>query len=163
MKQAQGIPLTEALKHNAKVLIVNSLVMRRLGRFRDRQVATEGEQWVKEEWEKMERPGAGLNQHQLVNGTVGDLKRDHDAVSGDEDEVSGKRVKTSHTAPRFGALANMNGEQKLIIEISSDEEEEESNEDEGTESSPESGAVPTSPEGSQTTNETNAEDLFGHA
>ena len=128
-KQTQGNRITEKLKHSAKVLVVNSLVMRRLGRFKDKQTAAEGERWVKREWENMEEPEPGNIQQHSAKVAVNGLKRGQDVVNGREEEFYGKRIKSSHATLSVGSPVSNNGSKKLFIDLTQDEEEESSGEE----------------------------------
>ena len=120
--------MTENLKHSAKVLIVNSLVMRRLGRFKDKQVAAEGEQWVKSEWEKMDKPEPQPEKDQEQSAKVDPcgLKKDQDDVDRKEDGVYGERVEHSYATLSVGSLVDGDGSKKVVIDLTLDEDEESS-------------------------------------
>ena len=95
-KQAKGLEINEILKHKDRVLIVNSLILRRLGLYKDKQKATTGENWVRKEWQKLMRLTADqTHPTKLVLG----LKRA--AEEGAHQALSTKRVKPSYLKPKL--------------------------------------------------------------
>ena len=80
-------------------MIINSLITRRLGRFKEKQRAVEGEAWVKDEWKKLRSPATDQVQPpQLVVG----LKRSREEVEHERSMM--KRVKPSCLEPKVGPV-----------------------------------------------------------
>lgn len=98
--------------------------MRRLGRFKDKKVAAEGEQWVKREWERMEKPEPRTDQQQSAKVAPSGLKRGLDDVDGNEDRACVKRVKSSYAFPSVGSPVYQNGSEKLVIDLTQDGDED---------------------------------------